>query len=101
MEREREGHIWEKSYCTNARTEIAVLVHVLCFSTAPSYPEYPDFESRPSDPLDSITTFVGFFSLCDWIFKEVGWEGVDSIDLAQAGKSCGAVMKTVLNLRAP
>ena len=34
-------------------------------------------------------------------FKEVGYEGVEWIDLAQDRDNCWAVVNTVMNLRVP
>jgi hypothetical protein len=44
---------------------------------------------------------------CAWVdgnkgdLKEMGWEGVDWINLAQDRDKCQAVVITVMNLRAP
>jgi hypothetical protein len=33
--------------------------------------------------------------------REIGWDGIDSIDLAQGGDQWKALMNTVMNLRVP
>jgi hypothetical protein len=44
---------------------------------------------------------------CRWVdnikidFREIGWDGVDWIDLAQDGDQWRALVNTVMNLRVP
>jgi hypothetical protein len=44
---------------------------------------------------------VGGWTILKWILREIGWDGVDWIDMVQARDQWEAVVNTVLNLRVP
>jgi hypothetical protein len=42
---------------------------------------------------------VGGWTISKWILREIGWDGVDWIDMAQDRDQWRALVNTVLNLR--
>jgi hypothetical protein len=42
---------------------------------------------------------VGGWTISKWILREIGWDGVDWIDMAQNRDQWRALVNTVLNLR--
>jgi hypothetical protein len=44
---------------------------------------------------------VGEWTILEWILREIRWDGVDWMDVAQDRDQCRALLNTVLNLRVP
>jgi hypothetical protein len=44
---------------------------------------------------------VGGWTILKWILREIGWDGMDWIDLAQDRDQWRALLNTVMNLRVP
>jgi hypothetical protein len=44
---------------------------------------------------------VGGWTILKWILREIGWDGIDWIDVAQDRDQWRALVNTVLNLRVP
>jgi hypothetical protein len=44
---------------------------------------------------------VGGWAMLKWILREIGWDGMDWIDLAQDRDQWRALVNTVMNLRVP
>jgi hypothetical protein len=45
--------------------------------------------------------YVGGWAILKWILREIGWDGVDWIDMAQDRDQWRALVNTVLNLQVP
>jgi hypothetical protein len=44
---------------------------------------------------------VGGWTILKWILREIGWDGMDWIELAQDRNQWRALLNTVMNLRVP
>jgi hypothetical protein len=55
----------------------------------------PEGKKRPLEDQE-----VGGWTL-KWILREIGWDGMDWIDLAQDGDQWRALVNTVMNLQFP
>jgi hypothetical protein len=44
---------------------------------------------------------LGGWTILKWILREIGWDGVDGIELAQDRDQWRALVNTVMNLRVP
>jgi hypothetical protein len=44
---------------------------------------------------------VGRWTILKWILREIGWDGMDWIDLAQDRDQWRVLVNTVMNLRVP
>jgi hypothetical protein len=70
---------------TNERRTIVTLCIPFCICIA-----YP-----------TIDKDVGGWTILKWILREIGWDGVDWIELAQDRDQWRALVNMVMNLRVP
>jgi hypothetical protein len=54
---------------------------------------------KETDPWEDQN--VGGWTILKWILREIGWDGVDWIDMAQDRDQWRILVNTVLNLRVP
>jgi hypothetical protein len=56
---------------------------------------------KPKEKRPLRSQYVGWWTILKWILREIGWDGVDWIDLAQDRGQWRALVKTVMNFRVP